>query len=110
MPARAIDTYSFFLTQQTLSSMENNSKAIWGFVAGFFAGITVGILVTSDERKEKVRKQVEDLTKNLKQELSSNLEKGIDKLNDFAKSTFENIGEYADKVLKKDNNGSSASK
>jgi len=71
--------------------MDNNNKAMWGFLAGFFAGITVGVLVSSDERKEAVRRKAEDLGKNISSDVSQRVEKGIATMNQIAKTALNNV-------------------
>lgn len=88
-------------------SDNGNQKVIWGFLAGFFAGVAAGVILTTDERKEVARAKIDEANNFLRNDVGKRVEQGMEKINDLAKSTFENINTYATKVLKKDDEESS---
>lgn len=83
-------------------SDNGNQKVIWGFLAGFFAGVAAGVLLTTDERKEAARAKIDEANNFLRNDVGKRLEEGMEKMNELAKTTFDNINTYASKVIKKE--------
>lgn len=87
--------------------MNNNQKAILGFVIGVAAGAIAGIFLAPTSGDE-TRKKLADKTKGYTDDLSSQITNAVDKLSSFVKEATKEgrqmAGNLEDKAKKEYNN------